>query len=735
MFPVIPAAGAYKLTFKTTDSTQQTLYDSGNTQTVIVGTYNVPIVSGWGFSGTIPNTPLKVGSVVVRDSNGTTIAQDNLGGGFAAGSYGAILFSTIDYATGYFYGIFGFPVGTLNSPWVASYETTGNNLLHDLHQVYVASNLPALPAGPTTLTIASRPIIPGTITYTDSSGTPKTFSDDGNGGWTGPNQPAASGTIDYNAGTVPGFSAPAGWTAPTIRSTKLKAGSINRSTGAYELELGGNTALGGNVTAYYDYARQLPVMGIHTWTDLSGSEYSVATDTRRLFLYNDARKQFVDVDGTDTWSGSDDDFFTFAAFENQLVLNNGVDQPKKYEPASGGAKISNMGNDFDGASGSLTIQSAKIFLRGPDNSGVYLSTKEDGVLYPQRARFTDPNAIEYQNASAATAELWADAPTEDVIVAAARLGQDILVAFRNEFWRLAYQGDPIAPWTWQRIPSSDGAVALKGLIELEEEVFGRGRTGLISSDGVGVTPVDLQVPDISLDWSSSAAKYTQAFHSREGRRVLVTYADQGDDFPQKALVMQYDDLKTERSFATYDFPFHTMGEYKRQSSTVWDDLTDQIDNYDFVLDDVSTTNAFPVMLAGTRTGTVYEWGNAQTDSGTPIDFDVETIRLNPYPFQRAHLGYLDLLFAWHNDNVFEIEIYGDQESDPYFTTTLNLGGTIEDGPVTSIVDGEKITRRISVNKIATWHKIRIRERTKTGVQIDAIIPYFRPSGPMRNVNP
>ena len=52
-----------------------------------------------------------------------------------------------------------------------------------------------------------------------------------------------------------------------------------------------------------------------------------------------------------------------------------------------------------------------------------------------------------------------------------------------------------------------------------------------------------------------------------------------------------------------------------------------------------------------------------------------------------------------------------------------------------VVDGEKVTRRIPVNKIATWHKIRIIERTTSSAKIDAIVPYFRPSGPMRNVNP
>lgn len=725
--PICFAAGTYTPTFVERDSgsaVRQTVY----ARTERVGTSSASITGEVvssapglqsGVSFVVNNLPIVPGSLVIRDANGAIVGND-LGNGKIDGALIilSMFFSQIDYNTGDAFSLFDQP---RLGPFTIDYDYVtgqlGELLLQDQTVPISSVTTPNWTAG------LGRRIFPGTLLVTQVGGSGLSFSDDGEGNIIG--DAGASGSIDYSTGAVTGLTLPTGWTNPATGAWTIEVGHLEHTTGDFSIEFVMDTLAGGTLEATYGYNQQLPVMGIQNFFDRTGNEYTIVCDTRRIYRWNSARKQFVDVAEADVFTGSDSDFFWMEAFEDLLVLTNGVDPPKKYEPLGSAPYLSNMGLDFDGDAAD-ELQSAKIFLRGRDNSGVYLYTREDGINYPQRARFTEVNDIEWASATPATAELYADANTQDEIIGAERLGDDFIVGFRRSFWLLRYTGDPIAPYEWARVPSTDGAVAKSAFVEFAEEVVTRGQTGIVSIDGLGESPIDLATPDIALTWNPGKANYSQAHHSREARQILLSYADK-EDVPTKAFVVQYDDKRTQRTFARYDFPFHSIGEYRRGASTLWDDLDQLLDSYTFILDDVSNTAGFPVVIVGDRLGQMFEWGLVNDDAGEDIECTIRTTRLNPYPLKRAHLGYIDLLVGFQPNQDLTLNVYGDFSDTPYFSAKIDTSGASSAG------DG-KVKRRVTVNRIASWHSIEIIEKSQAPLQIDAVIPYFREAGLMRNVS-
>lgn len=726
--PITTPKGAYAPTFRSTAADAQQAYVDpeivGTTTSSVTGeVIYIPPGTVAGISFQLASFPIAPGSLVLKNASGSTIAVD-LGNGKLSGAYeptpGA-LFSEINYQTGAGWIIFDTPD---TAPFTANYSaitgTLGNLVLQDAPQ---ATGL--TPTTPTWAFSGGRAVQPGSFRLEDSSGTPKVITDDGEGGLVG--GAGLAGAIDYDTGTLTGLTLPTGWTNTATLDFTARVGYLDLTTGDFAITLLADTAASGNFVIDYGYNRGLPVMAIRSFFDTSQSEYVVALDTRRLFLWSSNQGRFVDQCLSDIFTGDDDDFPWLEPFEDTLRIANGVDAPHTYEPGSGGAKVYPSGLDIDGDA-SDELDSAQIVLRGVDNSLVYLNTVEEGTAYPTRARTTPVNDVDYASGNAATAELFVDCPTEDEIVTAERLGNDFLVGMKRSFWLLQYTGDPLLPYEWKRVPMAEGAVAKKASVALSEQVVTRGQTGIVAVDGVGEQPLDTDVPDVTLAWNPDAARYSQAHHALAARQVLLSYAGD-EDKPEKALVLQYDDQRTRRSFSLYDFPFHAIGEYRRENTLLWDDLTDLLDNYTFILDQASQRAGFPVVLVGDRGGVVYEWGVLSSDDGAAIEARMLFTRLNPFPLERAHLGYIDIIAAAHSGLSLRVNVYADFSETPYHTALVSLE------PASTGAADQKVKRRVRVNRIASWHRIELVETSAVPFELDGVIPYFRPAGLMRNVTP
>ena len=80
---------------------------------------------------------------------------------------------------------------------------------------------------------------------------------------------------------------------------------------------------------------------------------------------------------------------------------------------------------------------------------------------------------------------------------------------------LRYNGDPLAPYEWKRLPSMDGAAAGRGYVSLGSEMIWRGHDGLQITDGVSVQIV----------WSTLPIDY-QTFAGSGAHIAAITYTTQ-----------------------------------------------------------------------------------------------------------------------------------------------------------------------------------------------------------------
>jgi len=504
-------------------------------------------------------------------------------------------------------------------------------------------------------------------------------------------------------------------------------GYVTNSTGAYDVTFESATSGGvGSIVCNYEYLAGRPVMGIRSFFTQTGTEYLVVCDTRRIWQYDTTEERLIDGIGSDTWAGDDSDFMQMQPYENLLYINNGVDEPEVYDPV--GDTISDTGTDYDGDT-TDDIKSAHLFLRHKSR-GVYLNTNEGGssIQYPQRARFTPVNDVEYAGASATIdySDLAADAPTEDTIVSATFIGDDIIVLCKESVWRLRYSGDPFAPFEWDRIPSMDGAAARMGVVSLGKQAIWRGKHSMQISDGVSAIPFDFDIPDFSLEWNPDAALYTYGAYFPEERQVLFTYADAGVALPDKLLAVQLDEQRMSKSFSVFKpaTGFHCFGTWRRNSTLTLDDVYQTWDSIEWTWDSVeSSSSGFPMLLAGDASGVVYHYGDGYDDDGDDVTMVARSAKLNPFPYRRAHLGHVDIYADAVVGGSLTVYAYADSDSAPHAAATISLEP--------DATGSDKVRRRAVINKIANFHSIEIQVTSSLPCAIDEIVPYFKQAGAMR----
>jgi len=416
-------------------------------------------------------------------------------------------------------------------------------------------------------------------------------------------------------------------------------------------------------------------------------------------------------------------------YENVLYINNGVDAPQVYDPSGG--TVTDAGTDYDG---DITddIKSAHLFVRSKSR-GVYLNTNEGGssIQYPQRARCTPVNDIEYAGASATIdySDLAADAPTEDTIISATFVGDDIIVLFKRSVWRLRYDGDPFAPFSWERIPSMDGAVSRLGVVSLGSLAIWRGGRSMQATDGVSAIPFDFDIPDFTLGWNSDAANYTVGAYLPEERQVLFTYADSGSDYPDSILAIQLNEELQSKSFSIYKTAtgMHCFGDWRRSSVLTMDDVYDASDSIAWTFDSPEAgSKGYPILLAGDRDGAIYHYSNGYSDNGSSIIMDVRTADLNPVYSEgyQAHLGHVDIYCDAVEGGVLVVYVYGAESHAPQVWMEVDLSPTGTE---------KKVRRRVVVNRISDFHSIQIVNDSTLPIAIDEVEPWFKAAGRVRAV--
>jgi hypothetical protein len=487
-----------------------------------------------------------------------------------------------------------------------------------------------------------------------------------------------------------------------------------------------------DVKVDYEYMSEEPVMGIFAWNSLDGNEYLVAADTDYVWWYNVATDNFESPEGkwvsdgphvSTAFTGSDSDFFHFCAFENILIINNGVDPPQSYDPNTQlctmlGTGYSGSGNDIDAAR----------FCFRHKNRIVYLRTTEDSsVDYAQRARWTPVNNIEFSGATGDEASYFTDAPTTDKIIAADIIGGEIVVIFDKSVWRLRYTGvDQYSAYVWEQLPAVEGTASPRGNVPLGDVMLYRGHEGINVTDANGVQAADLEIPDEVLSWNLDAEKYSFGVYVPAEHEALLSYADADDSYAERLLVAHLDRNRQFKGWSKYDLSFHCFGRYRRGAVISWDDAVAgmTVDEIMWTLDSLGKSVQFPIILAGDREGNIYEYADGYTDDGNDVTALMRTIRLNPYPGRKCHLGWVDVTVDQITNGTLTVKTYPNYSASAGTNTTVDL---------TAVGESGKVHRRVRINKIAHLHTVEVSVASSSPFAMDSITIWCKAAGRMREI--
>jgi hypothetical protein len=454
-----------------------------------------------------------------------------------------------------------------------------------------------------------------------------------------------------------------------------------------------------------------PVMGIIEIKKTDSTTELLAFDTKRMNRYNATTKVFEDLSEADIWTGSESSFYRFCnSSYGDLYITNGVDQIQKYD----GSTLAAFDIDTDGDA-SNDVDTCKWIFEYKDHL-VILAPTEEGTLYPARYRCSE--AVDYTSWPAAN---YVDCPTSDEIVSAKFIGDVLFVWFKESLWKLVYVGYTGNPFEWQCVSTEEGSFAPMSTVSLPgNKALTIGKTSVVGTDTYSVFKANSQADDLTLRYSQDKIAMGYAARIRELNQIWFTMCEVGSTSPDAVIAYNYD----EGNYFAYDLAFTCFGFYYEAETLTMDDITDAWDSISYAWDDISLQAGFPLILGGTSDGYIKKLNSGYSDDGAAIEFMLEGNEWNPYVRQglTCRLGYIDIYHKGIASGSLSVDFYANTESTAYKSVILDL----------SEPEMEKKFTRIKAGAVANFHKIKIyHTQSNQDVQIEMIVPWFRPEGPIR----
>lgn len=426
----------------------------------------------------------------------------------------------------------------------------------------------------------------------------------------------------------------AGAVQPLLQDGTTTTATYSTTNGAYNFV--GAPAL----TIVYFYPAQ-PVMGL-TQYEIGpiNDQPAFAFDTQ--FAYEFIAGGWQNSVGTPTWQGDDSQFFwatNWTGIANQdtylFVTNNNAttpapavtDDPIYYYDGTNWASF----NPFTIVRTDGTfVATARIILPFKDRL-VLLDTVEDtgGVTsrFKNRARYSingspfasevvgidsapyawlEPNQTNTVGAATGVAKGagYIDAATEEEIISAEFIKDRLIVYFERSTWELAYTGNQVLPFVWQKINTELGSQSTFSTVPFDKVILTVGNTGVHACSGSNVERIDERIPTTVFDISDRAEGEKRVYGIRDYFTEMVYWTYPVDTevstetFPNRVLVYNY---KT-GSWAINTDSFTAFGYFEQQQDIVWQTALFTWQNSNATWNSGITQSQFRQVIAGNPQG-------------------------------------------------------------------------------------------------------------------------------------
>ncbi len=276
-----------------------------------------------------------------------------------------------------------------------------------------------------------------------------------------------------------------------------------------------------------------------------------------------------------------------------------------------------------------------------------------------------------------------DATTEEAIVSAEFIKDRLIVYFERSTWELAYTGNEILPFVWQKINTELGSQATFSTVPFDKNVLTVGNTGIHACNGANVERIDDKIPDNIFQFKVDNDDQLRTCGIRDYRQECVYWSFVSDNetpttqtFPNQILLYNY----RNDSWAYNDDCFTAFGYFEQQVDTTWASttLTWAQANFNWVSGVVQANQR--VILGGTPEGFVLIIDADVSRNAPSMQITTMTI-----PSALSGIGYVDLTVINHNLALND-----------YVAVENTNGITL---PITSIY---KVTSILSANAITIY---------------------------------
>jgi len=404
--------------------------------------------------------------------------------------------------------------------------------------------------------------------------------------------------------------------------------TYNTTTGAYVFNGAPAT------TQIYFYPAE-PVMGLSNFeTDVLNNRPSIAFDTEFAYQYAGgfwdrvgptAGQQFhggnADFFHTTNWRGATSDVnLMFITNFNATVPAAATDDPMwRYTGAGMGGWTTFQPIFIVGAN---FVRSAKLIIPFKDHLLLLNTIENDAggglgvnTAHPNRCRFSHnaspiaASAYYERNQLGYTGGGWIDATTREEIVGAEYIRDRLIVYFERSTWELAYTGNKVQPFLWQKINTELGSESTFSSVPFDKAVLTVGTTGIHACSGANVERVDKEIPDQIFKIRNDNSGPIRVGGVRDFHTEMVYWTFPSSDsgkhattYPNKVLVYNYKD----GVWAINDDAITVFGYFEQQTGTTWASVGLTWAEAQFAWDSGTLIAQFKKIIAGNQQGFVFK---------------------------------------------------------------------------------------------------------------------------------
>jgi hypothetical protein len=236
---------------------------------------------------------------------------------------------------------------------------------------------------------------------------------------------------------------------------------------------------------------------------------------------------------------------------------------------------------------------------------------------------------------------YMDATTEEQIVSAEFIKDRLIIYFERSTWEIAYTGNEVKPFIWQKINTELGSEATFSSVPFDKVILTIGNTGVHACNGANVERIDNKIPDqiFQIKNKDEGVKRVAGIRDYFTEMVYWTFPSSNQNpldstsstetFPNRVLVYNYKN----GSWAFNDDCITSFGYFEQQQSMTWSSsapLTWEQANFQWSSGVIQS--AFRQIIAGNQQGFIFVVApdvsrNAQVMQITNISAAVPNISL------------------------------------------------------------------------------------------------------------